>query len=204
MFFQSVVERFPPGSPLRASIEEGLDHADAALTEGRERVHELRRTADRQDFAEALLHDATAIINGDTPRLSVSVKGTPRPLADLARDELLRVMQEAVRNTLQHAGATTIEIVLDYGAWRLALTVRDNGTGVPESILDRGSPVGHYGILGMRERAARIGGRLALTRRAGGGTQVIMSIPPRAAYRDGMTGIPGWLRLGAWRRSAKG
>lgn len=199
MLFQSIAERFPTGSPLRASIEEGLDHADAALAEGRERVRELRSATVRQDFAEELLHGAAAIIAGDTPRLSVGVKGTPRRLADTVSDELSRVMQEAVRNAVQHAGAKTIEIVLTYRVWRLVLIVRDDGIGIPESILDRGNPVGHYGLVGMRERAARIGGRFALARSSSGGTEISVSVPARSAYRDGLAWIPAWLRPRVWR-----
>ncbi|UZK66321.1 sensor histidine kinase [Sphingomonas sp. M1-B02] len=199
MFFQSVVDRFPAGSPLRSSIEEGLNYADAALAEGRERVLELRSAAAGQDFAEALQRRATAIMTGATPRLSVRVEGTPRPLFDLVSDELLRVMQEAVRNALQHAGAKTIQITLDYGAWKLALVVRDDGVGIPHSILDGGSPTGHYGIMGMRERAARIGGRLVLGRRADNGTEIVMTVPARSAYRDGRMEILRWLQPREWR-----
>ena len=204
MLFQSIAERFPAGSPLRESIEEGLDYADAAVTEGRERVRELRSATVRQDFAEELLHGAAAIIAGDTPRLSVGIKGTPRRLVDAASDELFRVMQEAVRNAVQHAGAKTIEIVLNYGAWTLILVVRDDGTGIPESIHDCGNPVGHYGLLGMRERAERIGGRFELARRLPGGTEISVSAPAHSAYRDGRRWVPVRLMPLAWRRLEDG
>lgn len=194
IFFQSLVEHFPPGSALRNSIEEGLDYADTALAEGRDRVRELRSATDRQDFAEALLQSATAIVEGDKPHLRVTVRGTPCPLVDAVQEELLRIAQEAVRNALQHAGAKTIEIVISYGAWRLALVVRDDGMGLPESILEHGKPVGHYGILGMRERAERIGARFALARRPGGGTEVILSVPAGSVYRDRRSAFRRWLR----------
>ena len=194
LLFQAVGDRFPPGNAVRASIEEGLDHADAALAEGRDRVQELRSATDHRDFAQALRDAVGGIITSATPRLAVIVKGTPRPLVDLVRDELLRSTQEAVRNAWRHADAQMIEIVLDYGAWRFALVVRDDGRGIPASILDRGGPVGRYGLLGMRERAERIGGRFAITRPASGGTEIAMSVSARSAYRDLRTGITDWVQ----------
>jgi ligand-binding sensor domain-containing protein/signal transduction histidine kinase len=199
MFFQSIVDRFPPDSPLRHSIGKGLDLADAALTEGRERVRELRRDAEGQGFGEAVLRNAAALITDDKPHLSVSVKGAPRSIVDLVSDELLRLIQEAVRNAVQHADANIIEILVEYRAWTLAVTIRDDGAGVPDSVLDRGNPVGHYGILGMRERAARIGGRFMLRRWALGGTEIVASVAARVAYRDAGSAIPNWLRQSRWR-----
>ena len=205
MFFQSVSERFPPDSALRNAIEEGLDHADAALAEGRDRVQELRSATEKRNFAEALRDGAAAIIPDGMPSLAVSVKGRPRPLVDLVGEELLRVVQEAVRNAVQHADAQTIEIMLHYGSWRLVLIVQDDGVGIPQSIFDRGGPKGHYGILGMRERGVRIGGRLVLARRARGGTEVMLSVPARSAYRARRTEILGRrLQPRLWRTIKQG
>jgi signal transduction histidine kinase len=198
MFFQSVVDRFPPGSELRGAIEKGLDLADDALAEGRARVRELRNATYSQGFTKIVGETAAAIIDRDTPRLDVTTTGSPRPLADLVNDELLRIAQEAIRNAVQHADAKSIEIAIDYGLWRLSMVVRDDGTGIPASVLESGSRSGHYGIVGMRERATRIGARFALAPRAGGGTAVLVSVPARLAYRDGL-GLLDRLRPRLWR-----
>jgi len=70
----------------------------------------------------------------------------------------------------------------------LRLSVCDDGVGLPADILAHGERPGHFGLRGMQERAERIGGRLVITSRgsggrSGGGTEVGLVVPARAAYR---------------------
>ena len=58
--------------------------------------------------------------------------------------------------------------------------------GMAQSILMAGERDGHFGLIGMRERATRIGGRLDVTSREGGGTEVVLFAPARAAYKGRM------------------
>ena len=95
-----------------------------------------------------------------------------------------RIFEEAVRNVVSHAKATSLDILLIWGRRELSLSLRDNGQGMPEEILQDGERPGHFGLLGMRERAERIGGTLGISSRAGGGTEVSLVLPARAAYRD--------------------
>ena len=85
------------------------------------------------------------------------------PMGAPAR-ELTAIVQEAVSNVLQHSGATAVAIALQHvqdgagGAWQLQ--VSDNGKGLPATALN-GQDAGH-GLAGMRQRAAKAGGRLQL------------------------------------------
>ncbi len=185
LFFQSLADRIPPDSALRTPIEKGLDHADAALAEGRDRVRELRSEAGQNDLAQALRDAVAEMVTGETPRFRLIVEGTPRPLYPLVSEEVLRIAQEAVRNAIQHAGASTIEVALTYAGKDLRLIVQDDGVGIPESVLASGSRDGHYGIVGMRERAEQIGGRFSLASRTGAGTEMLLTVPARIAYRNG-------------------
>jgi signal transduction histidine kinase len=89
---------------------------------------------------------------------------------------LLRIFQEALANAVKHAHARTVDVELRYAPDSLALRVRDDGRGFdPESLSPAGS--GHYGLIGMRERAERIGGRLTLNSRPGEGTEMLVEVP---------------------------
>jgi len=89
---------------------------------------------------------------------------------------LLRIAQEAVTNVLNHADASTIWLRLRMEPDRLFLTIDDNGCGFELSgaFATEG---GHFGLLGMRERAERLGGELDLSSELGVGTHVKVSIP---------------------------
>jgi PAS domain S-box-containing protein len=87
---------------------------------------------------------------------------------------LFRILQEALTNIARHAEATEFGVRLAQDDGGLRLEVQDNGKGFDESQV---SPVESLGILGMRERAALLGGRLAIRSSPGKGTTVIAWMP---------------------------
>ncbi len=85
-----------------------------------------------------------------------------------------RIVQEALTNTLKHAGARRAEVLLRFGAGELELDVRDDGGGNGAPVV----PGGGHGLAGMRERAQLYGGELAAGRRLDGpGFEVRARIP---------------------------
>ena len=106
------------------------------------------------------------------------MRGGEPPLPPRVRDELLRILQEAAANAAKHAGAQTLEVELHHPDGRVRLTVSDDGCGFDASgafLLE----AGHYGLIGIRERAKRIGGRLEIASAAGSGTRVSVEVPVR-------------------------
>jgi signal transduction histidine kinase len=97
-------------------------------------------------------------------------------LAPSVRDGLLRILQEAVANVVRHAEAREIEVRLSSERGRFRLTVADDGKGF-EAARAFSLDAGHYGLIGMRERAERLGGRLEIESEAGQGTRVIVEVP---------------------------
>jgi signal transduction histidine kinase len=98
-----------------------------------------------------------------------SIFGAYRPLPPGTEREILRVAQEAVHNVKKHAGASRLNVQLEYGPSEIALEVQDDGRGFAAN---EQPPPGHFGLTGMRERAAMIGGTLEVTSESGGGTTV--------------------------------
>ena len=82
---------------------------------------------------------------------------------------LLRIAQEAILNAVKHSGARTLRVSLDSTEHHLQLSVKDDGAGFDDSDT---APVGHYGVIGMKERAAQIGAKLQVTTAPGRGTTV--------------------------------
>jgi signal transduction histidine kinase len=96
------------------------------------------------------------------------VTGTPAALAPNQEVVLLRSVQEALANVRKHASAHSVRVVLAFGADGASIRVEDDGVGV------RGSE--GFGLRGMRERAASVGGQVRLAGREGGGTVVQVDV----------------------------
>jgi signal transduction histidine kinase len=91
---------------------------------------------------------------------------------------IYRIAQEALHNAIQHADASEIAVRLTHYPDRLRMTVTDDGRGIPNSTdLRRFVAEGHFGLAGMRERAAMIGGTLDVQSALDYGTVVILETP---------------------------
>lgn len=98
-----------------------------------------------------------------------------RPVRDTTLSTaVFRILQESLTNILRHARARRVDVRLREEGGALRLEVRDDGTGFDTDALDRRSSLG---ILGMRERAAGLGGTLEIESTAGRGTLVRLSVP---------------------------
>jgi signal transduction histidine kinase/ligand-binding sensor domain-containing protein len=109
--------------------------------------------------------------------------GAYRPLPAEMERELLRVAQEAVHNVKKHAEARHLFVQLEYGAEAIVLEVRDDGRGGAVEPA-AGSAMGHFGLTGMNERAAAIGGTLEVTSQSGAGTTVCLRAPVPIGVRE--------------------
>jgi signal transduction histidine kinase len=105
------------------------------------------------------------------------IYGAYRPLPPGTEREILRVAQEAIHNVKKHAAATKVTVQLEYQPGEIALEVRDDGRGFEASTSQTDSQTGHYGLTGMRERAAAIGGSLEVASAREAGTTVRLRAP---------------------------
>jgi signal transduction histidine kinase len=100
----------------------------------------------------------------------------------LLQDEIYRIAREVLRNAFQHACASRIEAAIHYDPNLFRLRIRDDGKGIDPTVLQDGARTGHWGLPGIRERAKRIGARLALWSESGAGTEVELTVPASVAY----------------------
>ncbi len=148
----------------RRLVTDGLDEARRSIWELRSGGAEdglplrLRRLAEREEWAEL--------------GLTVKVGGAVRALDNRVEREVLRVAQEALQNVKRHARATETSVDLHYSDEAVLLTIEDNGVGFRMEDV----PSGHFGLMGMKERAAVVAGELEIVSEVGKGTKVRLRI----------------------------
>ncbi|HEX5431950.1 MAG TPA: two-component regulator propeller domain-containing protein [Bryobacteraceae bacterium] len=174
-----VVESYMPSedSPGRSSLELARRMAQHSLTEARRSVADLRAAAlDNQDLAGALESGARLWTAGWGVEVHVDVHGDASSLPEDAAHHVLRIAQEAVSNALKHAHAKSIVLSLNVEPKRLDLSVADDGCGFnAEGMFSTANP--NFGLMGMRERAERLGGQFSLESEPGAGTRVKVTVP---------------------------
>ena len=171
----------------RAQLDGAIDHAARAITEGRDAVQGLRAsTLERNDLASAIQSVGDELASSSRaptpPGFTVAVEGETRDLHPIARDEISKIAAEALRNAFRHAQAKRVEVEIRYDEQQFRLRVRDDGRGIDPKVLANRGLEGHYGLRGMPERAAVIGGELAVWSEVGAGTEVELRLPARAIY----------------------
>ena len=100
--------------------------------------------------------------------------GPARRLAPIIENNLLRVGQEVITNAVKHARAKNIFVSLEFSEADVSLTVRDDGAGFDPAQPPAGS---HFGMIGLRERTAQMGGKLEVTSAPDQGAEVKIRIP---------------------------
>ncbi|MEV0219201.1 sensor histidine kinase [Streptomyces sp. NPDC050704] len=121
----------------------------------------------------ARLAGLTASFRSAGLAVTVITEGEPRWLSPGADHTAFRIVQEALTNVTKHAATPAARVRLDHSHDRLTITVTDDGGGTAPSP----GPGTGFGLLGMRERAQSVGGRLRVGRRPEGGFEVIAELP---------------------------
>lgn len=171
---------------LAANAKAADQHIDLAQQMAREALSEARRSVwnlrapalERAELGDALRALTSRRIQPETAT-SFEQRGEPWPLPPGVESALLRVCQEALVNVAKHADATHVMVVLEYASDAVRLSVSDDGAGFEDLALPPGvappGPWGGFGLLGMRERLAALGGTLEL--RNDGGAEIVATIP---------------------------
>jgi signal transduction histidine kinase/sugar lactone lactonase YvrE len=176
------VDRLPENSPARPAFAGALDLMRRVIDEGRNAVRGLRSPAgEAHDLEHAFSGIQSELATGQATAYRVIVEGKPRRLNPAVRDDVYRIGREGLVNAFRHSGAAAVEIEIEYAPGELRLFVRDDGRGIDPQIARTGT-AGHWGIAGMKERAARIGGSLTIRSRAAAGTEIELRVPGRAAF----------------------
>ena len=176
---------------MRNALERLSGWLDRAMREGRSALNSLRNsTTEGNDLADALRHGAEECRFQRAIEFDLTVEGASRDMHPIVREEVYRIGYEAIRNACQHSRGTRLRLELSYVA-DLTLRVRDNGIGMNPKVAEGGKD-GHFGLIGMNERANRIRGKLSLYSSPGAGTEVEVVVPRKIAWERRFDTPPPW------------
>ncbi|TMF65518.1 MAG: GAF domain-containing sensor histidine kinase [Chloroflexi bacterium] len=186
---QRALDRDP--SVLGPQLAKAARDARATLSDVRQYMAALRQT---EESGGLNLPVTVARLADDLRRqsgLAVDFEetGAERPLEPFVERAVIRIIGEGLRNVGQHSGASNAKVILRYDDEQVVATIEDDGKGFESNELNTAEERGHYGIVGMRERAEGVGGQLVVRSEPGRGTIVRATIPYRLAV-DGTP--PGW------------
>jgi PAS domain S-box-containing protein len=171
-----------------AALHEVIRLAQQTLVDARRAVWDLRSPSLAEgDFPAAVRAAAEDCVRGTGITLEFEVGDHSRPVDPDIEAVAIRVVQEAITNVVKHAGAHTLQVRLSFEARGLRLSVIDDGRGfaIDPNIRAYG---GHWGLVGMRERATRVRGKLLVRSSPGHGTEIALLVPYvlRRASRAGV------------------
>lgn len=168
-----LARRDPDGSESHLQFARNWLHQ--SQVDLRRSIWDLRsRELEQFDLPGALRLSAEQLVQGTAITLDVHIEGTPVRLPEVMEENVLRIAQEALTNIAKHAQATRVTLRLSFAPPVLRLRVEDNGVG-----FDPQQPArdGHFGLVGIGERAKRLDGRVSIQSRPGHGTQITVELP---------------------------
>jgi signal transduction histidine kinase len=149
-----------------------------SLTEARRAVSDLRASVlEGHDLECALRLGAEIWTAGSGLEVKVEAIVDRAELPREYEQNLLRITQEAITNVLKHAKANTVHVHLNVKAKEAQVRIVDDGHGFNARDAIFSTLGGHFGLIGMRERAERLGGKLHLASHPGDGTEVEVTVP---------------------------
>jgi NarL family two-component system sensor histidine kinase YdfH len=156
---------------------QAMAKARAALADARQAIDDLRiGEPPIDDFTQAIRHEAERFMQATGIACSVEISGTENIiLPDNIHHHALRVVTEGLTNVARHASASQVLVNVETNKNIVCVSMRDNGVGFkPE---DTNVQSGHYGLIGMGERARLVGGSMEVSSAPGQGTTLILRIP---------------------------
>jgi signal transduction histidine kinase len=172
----------PEGSPLRAELQEVREVTQSTLDKVRSLSQALHPVMLDEAGLESTLDWYIPTVERQTGiAISYEKQGEPFAVDGAAGVHIYRVLQEALNNVARHSGAKQASVRLQFLPEALELEVEDRGVGFTERGLPERSGRQGIGLVAMRERAELLGGTLAFSWPAEGGTRVHLTVPREKA-----------------------
>ena len=176
MLLHQAVEQTPADSPSKPALSHALQLVRHAVDEGRAAILGLRTSPAMSGLEQAFATFLEAVTPARGVRVRVFVQGKPRTLNPAIQEQVFLIGREAVMNALRHSDAKSIEVEIQYLRDILRMFVRDNGCGITPDAIQQARD-SHWGLRGMRDRAANIDARFGIWSRPGAGTELRVAVP---------------------------
>jgi signal transduction histidine kinase/ligand-binding sensor domain-containing protein len=168
----------------REKLSDATRLAKNALLAARGSVQHLRKSdAPDIELLSSIKETIDHMMRHYSTPCHVSTTGLERRLHPSVSGEVIAVAREAILNSLKHAHATRIDVVIEYGVKAFRLRVIDDGVGVDQETISERQREGHWGILGMQERAKTIGGDLKFSNHRDGGVEILFIVSAVLGYQ---------------------
>ena len=165
-------------------LSAAVEQARQMVIEGRGKIISLRGDGPQYtELVQSLLAVGENLASIYPTTFHITTEGRRRALLPSAFDEIVDIVREGIRNAFIHAQATRVDVHVAYETRALRIVVADDGGGIDDATLRAAAELGHWGVVGMRERAERLSAQLVLRRRQPHGTELQLSVPCRAAYK---------------------
>ena len=195
-------DQLPTDSPAKPLFTRILQLTGQVMEEGRDAVRGFRSSdTEALELERAFSRVPRELDLKERIDFRIIVEGHRQSLQPVIRDEVYSIGREALVNSFRHSDASRIEVELEYSASQLRVLVRDDGCGIDSQVLKAGRE-GHWGLSGMRERAERIGAKLKVLSRVGGGTEVELCVPGGIAFESHSSRSAFQWFVGLYRRHA--
>ncbi|MGE5464462.1 MAG: sensor histidine kinase, partial [Syntrophothermus sp.] len=155
----------------QAIITSAMVQARATLSEARRAIDDLRQSS-ADDLDSALRLEASRFTGTTDIPVRFQANSIP-PLPDAVKETVIRTVAEAFINIANHAHAHNVEVMVRTEAENLSVTIQDDGQGFDPSSI----PSGHYGLLGIQERAHLVNGCIGIKSESGKGTTLTLQVP---------------------------
>lgn len=160
-------------------IRDSMDKLRLSLREVRESIYELRPYPTERVGLSTAIEKRIEMVKGEyNIKFSFDIRGQEVPLSSMVEKELFDIFQESLQNTIKHAKATEIEVLLSYQKEHIVLKIKDNGVGFSlfqAMVKAQNNP--HFGILNMNDAAEKINATLQIDSKEGEGTDITLTVP---------------------------
>jgi signal transduction histidine kinase/ligand-binding sensor domain-containing protein len=185
--FQTHTNSYAKDSNERNRLEQTLNFAEQLLVEGRDQIMDLRASSAPEDLILALEQFGKGLAEHRPHLFNATMHGRPRQLRPKVYEEIYAIAKEALFNASRYAEAKHIWLELSYESRCFTLRVGDDGRGLDEGVMKDGQRPGHWGLVGMRERANFIGAQFSIISEPGKGAEVVATLSSKAAYESRLT-----------------
>ncbi|SEN20168.1 Histidine kinase-, DNA gyrase B-, and HSP90-like ATPase [Luteibacter sp. UNCMF331Sha3.1] len=175
--FQAVAAAIPKDDPLQESMQGTLRVASDFITEGRDRVRELRSNiTSLRKLGMAIGELARLMEKASSVSISTDIRLVDHDMDPSMGEDILAICRESLVNVFRHANARSVVVRLLTTRRHLEMSIQDDGVGMPVGTDDVPASTGHWGLAGMRERAAALGATLTIASTTQG-TTVSLVLP---------------------------
>ena len=168
-----------------AALNLARTEIEKTIHEARVAIWNLRRTEPQSQLDRSLRELFDKMTGTLATPASFQSSGPSLQITQERQREILMTVREALQNAIKHAGDTKISLCLRYMTNLVQIEITDRGPGI-SAVSNVSKETDHFGVIGMRERMAKVGGTCCISSTKGGGTTVTLQVPVEATQQTGM------------------